>query len=167
MVLQYNAKNFRVLKYPWTLRLGVYLFIYFALFLHKFIYCNAQLIRCAHYGYFPDHFRHLNVCLSHTWQGVISGRTGIKRGKTAVRGRFERWQEEEQWGAAPARTVTHKGSKTDHEGVSGIMTSFLLQGSTINSHCTPAQFYSSKNNRLVHWSWQCNDIQILNSNTTF
>lgn len=57
-----------------------------------------------------------------------------------------------QWEVASARTVRHEGSNTDHEGVGGITTPFLLQRSTVNtqfSHHTPARLYSLKNNHLV------------------
>lgn len=163
-----QCKKLQSSKYLWTLRLGVCLFIYFALFLHKeiiFIYCNAQLIRCACYGYFSDHFRHLNACLSHILGKVWSlGELVLNLGKQQL----ELWKMARRGtvGSSPSQDCyTQRGQswpwrcKWHHNLISPT-------GSTVNSHYTSAQLYAFKNNQLVHWSWQCNDVQILNSNNT-
>ena len=104
----------------------------------------------------------------HTCLGVVSGRTGVKTGKIVVMERPEGVVRGGMVGSSPSQGChTHRGCDIDSEGVGGMITDSPSEGHDEYTPWSPAQLYSSKSNQLVHRSWQCNDIRIQKSHTTF
>lgn len=137
-----------VQKYSWTSRLGVcllvHLFCFFfsteKLFSFTVVLSSLDVLIMEIFWLFLG-LKYLLV--SYICLGVVPGRTGVQAGKAAATVRPERWQKEEWW-EQPSQDCYTRREQYWPWGVGGIITLFLFQGGSINthiSHHTRAQLY--------------------------